>query len=251
MTRPLRGRADELARGLAALRTAREGRSAVTVVTGEPGIGKSALAGAVAEQAARQGFAVAESQAHETDDVTPLASLGPALRFGAEPLLTSAQFLELAGLTAQPLWLAERLATFLEARARDRPVLLVLDDAQWTDPLSVFTLRILPKRLRNSPPAFCPSKVYSCPTTSSAAVPLRYTSALSEPSALASTATRRMWVAGSASRNTGRKMPPKIQKSPRRSASFTDSLAECLATVASSRLVLPYFSSLGMSYLKR
>ncbi|GHF39873.1 AAA family ATPase [Amycolatopsis bartoniae] len=154
MTRPLRGRADELTRGLSALRTARGGRSVVTVVNGEPGIGKSALVQAIGEQAGRQGFAVAESQAHETDDVTPLASLGPALRFGAEPLLTSAEFLELAGLTAQPLWLAEHLATFLEYRARDRPVLLVLDDAQWTDPLSTFTLRILPKRLRDSPVAW-------------------------------------------------------------------------------------------------
>ena len=150
----LRGRSTELGLVLDALRTVQRGRPAVVVLSGEPGIGKTALLRAVVEQAGRLGFRTAHSAAHEDDRVTPLASLGPALRFGVAPLIDSADFMDLASLHEQPLWLAERLATLLERRAQDGPVLLALDDAQWCDPLTGFTLRVLPKRLLAAPIAW-------------------------------------------------------------------------------------------------
>ena len=148
---PLRGRSAELARAIETLRGARLGQPAMLVISGEAGIGKTALTRAVTEQAVRQGFVAAHSTAHETDKVTPLASLAPGLRFGADPLISSADFMELAQLHEQPLWLVERLATLLEARADHRPLLLVVDDAQWVDPLTRFALRLLPGRLVASP----------------------------------------------------------------------------------------------------
>ncbi len=139
---------------LTALRAVRRGQPALVVLRGEPGIGKTALVRAIAEQAGRLGFHTAYCAAHEDDRVAPLASIGPALRFGVTPLIESADFMNLASVHDQPLWLAERLATLLERRAEDAPILLALDDAQWCDPLSVFILRVLPKRLIAAPIAW-------------------------------------------------------------------------------------------------
>jgi len=152
--RPLRGRSAELGAALAALRTVRRGRPAVVVVRGEPGIGKTALVRAIVEQAGRLGFHTADTAAHEDDRLAPLASIGPALRSGTTPLIDSADFMDLATLHEQPLWLAEQLATLLERRAQDGPVLIAVDDGQWCDPLSVFILRVLPKRLIAAPIAW-------------------------------------------------------------------------------------------------
>ncbi|WP_185149494.1 ATP-binding protein [Streptomyces sp. Ag109_O5-1] len=59
---PLRGRSDQLSRGLSVLRrTVRHRRSGIVLVTGEPGIGKSALLDALACEARRLGFVVGRS----------------------------------------------------------------------------------------------------------------------------------------------------------------------------------------------
>ncbi|MGZ0151925.1 ATP-binding protein [Kribbella sp. WER1] len=144
---PLRGRSEELGKLLEALRAAGNGRASVAVVSGEPGIGKSALLAAAMEQAERQGFLVASAVAHQTDNISPLASLAPALRAGAEPLIDTGQFLVLAGLNTQPLWLAERLADLIGRRLAGVRALIVLDDAQWADPLTAFVLRVVVDRL--------------------------------------------------------------------------------------------------------
>ncbi|MFF0264104.1 ATP-binding protein [Kribbella sp. NPDC004536] len=144
---PLRGRSEELGKLLNALRAAGNGRASLAVVSGEPGIGKSALLAAAVEQAERQGFLVASAVAHQTDNISPLSSLAPALRAGAEPLIGTDQFLELAGLNTQPLWLAERLADLIRRRLAGVRALIVLDDAQWSDPLTAFVLRVVVDRL--------------------------------------------------------------------------------------------------------
>ncbi|WP_084216192.1 AAA family ATPase [Pseudonocardia spinosispora] len=156
-TRPaytLRGRSAEVSVTLEMLRAVTQGRSGVVLLRGEPGIGKTALLTTVVEQAARLGFHTAHSTAHEDDRVASLASLAPALRFGVAPLIDSADFMDLARLHEQPLWLAERLAMLLERRAQDGPILLALDDAHWSDPLTAFVLRVLPKRLLAAPIAW-------------------------------------------------------------------------------------------------
>jgi DNA-binding CsgD family transcriptional regulator len=146
----LRGRDQEIGQVVGALEGALSGQPSLVVVSGEPGIGKTALTQTVVEHAARLGFRTAYSAALEEDAVTPLASLGPALRFGSTPLITSAPFMDLAALNDQPLWLAEQLAVLLEEQADQSPLLLALDDAQWFDPLTRFVLRVLPGRLRAS-----------------------------------------------------------------------------------------------------
>ncbi|WP_432939912.1 ATP-binding protein [Kribbella sp. CA-253562] len=147
---PLRGRSAELGRLLEAMRAADQGTASVTVVTGEPGIGKSALLHAAMEQAERHGFLVATAAAHQTDNISPLSSLAPALRAGKDPLIGTEHFLELAALNTQPLWLAERLADLMRQRLTGTAALLVLDDAQWSDPLTGFVLRVAISRLADA-----------------------------------------------------------------------------------------------------
>ena len=144
---PLRGRSGELGQLLEAMRAAQGGKASLSVVTGEPGIGKSALVRAAVEQAERHGLLVAQAAAHQTDELSPLASLAPALRAGRDPLISTDHFLELAALNGQPLWLAERLADLIGRRLDGVPALIVLDDAQWADPLTAFVLRIVIARL--------------------------------------------------------------------------------------------------------
>lgn len=147
---PLRGRSAELGRLLEALRAAAEGQSSLAVVTGEPGIGKSALLAAAVEQGERHGFLIASASAQQTDNISPLSSLAPALRAGKMPLVDTAQFMELATLNTQPLWLAERLADLIGRRLDGTSALIVLDDAQWSDPLTAFVLRVVAARLADS-----------------------------------------------------------------------------------------------------
>ncbi len=143
----LRGRSGELGQLVEALRAAAGGTASLAVVTGEPGLGKSALLGVAVEQAGRQGFLVAQATAQQTDDISPLSSLAPALRAGREPLIDTEHFMELAALNTQPLWLAERLADLVGRRLDGTKALIVLDDAQWSDPLSAFALRVMIARL--------------------------------------------------------------------------------------------------------
>ncbi|MFG1606435.1 LuxR C-terminal-related transcriptional regulator [Actinoplanes sp. NPDC049265] len=132
----LRGRAAEQA----VLRRAGRG---VVVVGGEPGIGRTALLRAEVAHASGDGYA-SYAAARPDDAIAPLATLAPALR----PLMSADAFHSLADLQDKPLWLAERLASVLAAKA---PALIAVDDVRWADPLSAFLLRTLPARLAGAP----------------------------------------------------------------------------------------------------
>ena len=67
------------------------------------------------------------------DQVWPAASVLALLRAGRRPLTSSPEFAELTGLAAEPLQLADRISTVLEATAAERPVLIALDDVHWAD----------------------------------------------------------------------------------------------------------------------
>jgi DNA-binding CsgD family transcriptional regulator len=146
------GRAIELSQAhTVLLHTARRGDGGVILVTGAAGIGKTAFARAVAEQAAELGYAVGIGKAEEIGQIAPGAPLLVALRSGARPLLSAGEFGSLAPLHGEPLWLVDRIADLLEEHAQRAPVLIVIDDCQWADPLSRFALRALAGRLIGLP----------------------------------------------------------------------------------------------------
>ncbi|WP_432544388.1 ATP-binding protein [Kineococcus sp. SYSU DK002] len=148
----LRGRERELLHASAVLSsTRRSGRTGLLTVEGVAGIGKSALLRAVTDLAREQGFTVGSGGGEESSRVLPLSALLSALRAGPEPVLSQAAFAELGRLYDRQPWLVERLADALAVAASRGPLLVVLDDAQWIDQLSVFALRVLLGRLARQP----------------------------------------------------------------------------------------------------
>jgi DNA-binding CsgD family transcriptional regulator len=148
----LRGRSDAMSRALGALRrAAATGQGALVVISGEPGIGKSAVLRAVVEQAGRTGFVVGSGKAEQGDQIAPGAPLLVSLRSGRRPLLPGDAFASLAPLYDKPLWLVDGIGALLEELALQTPVLIAIDDVQWADRLTRFALRVLPARLAGSP----------------------------------------------------------------------------------------------------
>jgi DNA-binding CsgD family transcriptional regulator len=148
----LRGRSDELGAVLAAMRrAARTGAGAMIVLTGEPGIGKSALLRSAVQQASRSGSLVGAARAEEIDQIAPGGPLLLALRSGPRPLVDGSAFAGLASLYDRQLWLVEKISVLLEDAAQRAPVVIAIDDVHWADRLTRFALRLLPGRLAASP----------------------------------------------------------------------------------------------------
>lgn len=149
------GRDDECCQVDALLACARSGVSGSLVVTGEPGIGKTALLAQA--EANAQDLLVLKAQGIESESELAFAGLadllGPVL-----PLLPSIpepQAAALAGsLALGPPVRGDRFAvaaatlSLLGAAADDQPVLCLVDDAQWLDPSSLESLVFTARRLR-------------------------------------------------------------------------------------------------------
>jgi DNA-binding CsgD family transcriptional regulator len=149
---PLRGRSPELERANDVLdETASTGQASAILISGSPGIGKSAILDQIIKNAERRCFTVGRSKADETDQIAPMALLLLALRHGANPLVSRQAFSELAPLRDQPLWLIDQLIAVLEERSMQTPILIALDDVQWADRLTRSCLRLMPGRLAGSP----------------------------------------------------------------------------------------------------
>ncbi|MFF7337693.1 ATP-binding protein [Streptomyces sp. NPDC008163] len=146
---PLRGRAAVLGRLLAT-----DGPAVVTVLTGEPGVGKTRLAGEAARQAAASGTAVLWGGGHDAEGHTPYGAFAEALdgwlaeRDEAERARVGGEYPELAAFLPalgrvradserSPEEERDRLfratAGLLGELAAVQPVLVVLDDLHAAD----------------------------------------------------------------------------------------------------------------------
>jgi len=132
----------------------RTGQGGGMVVTGEAGIGKSALLSAVLREAGRLGALCGSVRADRIGAVVPGGPLLTALRGGPAPVLPADEFRSLESAAGEPLLLLDTVANALEKRTAERPVVVAVDDAQWLDDLSAFLLRSLPGRLAGSPVAW-------------------------------------------------------------------------------------------------
>ncbi|MFE4173961.1 helix-turn-helix transcriptional regulator [Streptomyces sp. NPDC056909] len=130
---------------------ARTGSGALALIQGEPGIGKTTLLAEAVTRAEAAGFSAGLGKADELHHIVPLSSLAACILHGDQPLVSGDALVDLARHHDQRIWLVERLAEAIEARAADAPVLIALDDVQWADPLSRFALKQLPALLRTSP----------------------------------------------------------------------------------------------------
>ncbi|MGW9028587.1 helix-turn-helix transcriptional regulator [Streptomyces sp. NPDC055722] len=140
----LRGRNREIVAVREALEAVRGGQGACVVVEGAPGVGKSRLLAELDELARQFGFDVVSVQADELDQY----AAGAALQSALQP---SGDRDRAAGATDdQRLWLLDGITDALEERAQRAPVAVLVDDAQWADPATLFVFRTLPGRLAAS-----------------------------------------------------------------------------------------------------
>jgi len=148
------GRSRERARVDALLNQARGGSGGALLVSGEPGVGKSALCGYATERA--EGMTVLKSGGVESESSLPYASLYTLLK----PLLTKIETLPEAqrealevalGLTSgppgQPFAVYAGTLGLLAAAAEDAPVLMIVDDLQWVDQSTAAALLFVARRV--------------------------------------------------------------------------------------------------------
>lgn len=140
----LRGRDREIVVVREALDEVRRGRGACVVVEGASGVGKSRLLAELDGMARRLGFDVASVRADELDQYAAGAALQSALQS------SNGSHRPAAATDDQRLWLLDSITDALEDRAQRAPVAVIVDDAQWADPATLFVLRTLPGRLAAS-----------------------------------------------------------------------------------------------------
>ncbi len=141
------GRRNELASLLAQAAEVRRGHPRVALLTGEPGIGKTALAHRFVSQA--QGFHLWEASGEEAEQLLTFGVIEQLVR--ASPELGGPA---LAGLGTRdagprdPIWVGAALLELLGAMQATGPVLLLIDDAQWADRPSLQALIFALRRLQ-------------------------------------------------------------------------------------------------------
>jgi DNA-binding SARP family transcriptional activator len=165
---PLIGRDTELTQLRQRLREAWRGRGHVVLLRGEPGIGKSRIVDELTASATAAGTRVVVGHAYESGQILPFRPWVDALRTGrvvaqiAEGSVGSRTargelarlFPELAGGAAPPaitaeshLRLFETIDSLIAELARQAPLLLVLEDLQWADDLSLRLLVFVTRHL--------------------------------------------------------------------------------------------------------
>jgi DNA-binding CsgD family transcriptional regulator len=149
---PLRGRDHELSTALAVVRRTRtHGASGVVLISGNAGVGKTAVLSEICRQAAHMNIRLARSKCDEIEQASPGAPIVGLLRTGRDPLLAAPEFQEISALTAEPLLLVDRIAGHLARPADGQRLLLAVDDVQWADRVSRYALRALISRLVGIP----------------------------------------------------------------------------------------------------
>ena len=120
----------------------------VVLVEGEPGIGKSALARHVLDEAGAAGLRTAWGRCHDDPDTPPLWPWRQVLDGLGQhvPAVTD-------GVDRQPFALFEEIGRALTTAAATAPVAVVLDDMQWADPTTARLLAFLAVELDRSPVA--------------------------------------------------------------------------------------------------
>jgi predicted ATPase len=152
------GRERECEAVAAGIDAARHGRSASLVIRGEAGIGKSALLEYASELA--DGMAVLRAVGIDAESDLAFAGLFGLLRpiLGRLDQLVERQAralessLGLAGSTgADRFLISAAVLSLLAAAAEERPVLCLVDDAQWLDRPSIDALSFAARRLGAEP----------------------------------------------------------------------------------------------------
>jgi DNA-binding CsgD family transcriptional regulator len=123
----------------------------VVLISGNAGVGKTALLSEICRQAAHMNIRLARGKCDEIEQASPGAPIVGLLRIGPDPLLAGAEFEQVSALIAEPLLLVDRIATHLARLADRQRLLIAVDDVQWADRVSRYALRALISRLVGIP----------------------------------------------------------------------------------------------------
>ncbi len=159
---PLRGRASECAALDALIAGVEPGACQVLVLRGEAGVGKTALLDYLTARAG--GCRVVQIAGVESDMELAFAGLqqlcAPLLDHVGTLPEPQRRALDVAfgrdvGDTPDRFLVGLAVLSLLAAAAEERPLLAVIDDAQWLDQVSVQTLAFVARRLLAEPVALC------------------------------------------------------------------------------------------------
>ena len=137
------GREAELAIAGDAFAAARDGRSQLLVIEGEPGIGKTEFVRRCQDEA--DGFFVLEASGEEAEAEFDLGVVTQLLSRAPDAAETGA--VAAAGSPSNPFAVGADLLGLLGSLQERGPVLLVIDDAHWIDPASAGALLFACRRL--------------------------------------------------------------------------------------------------------
>jgi DNA-binding CsgD family transcriptional regulator/tetratricopeptide (TPR) repeat protein len=155
----MHGREDDRRTVLDLLQRVARGGGGVVLAEGEPGTGKSVLLRTAVDEAATRGFSLAAGATDQLGRTIPLFALRAAL---GEPFARfTAGYVERDERSA-PAWWIGRMRAHLEQQAAAHPVLVCLDDVQWTCPATLAALRTLPRALARRPVAWVLARSGSC-----------------------------------------------------------------------------------------
>ncbi|QES09925.1 LuxR family transcriptional regulator [Streptomyces venezuelae] len=148
---PLRGREAELAFIEERLDALARGAGGIIRVEGPAGIGRSRFLAEAAAAARRRGTRVFEGAADPGEPFVPLGPLLEGVLSGEEPLSGAQRLRDLATTPGRRFWLLQELGDRLREAARNGPLLVVLDDLQWCDDLTLLTFHTLAAGLSSHP----------------------------------------------------------------------------------------------------
>lgn len=141
------GRDDDLGRLHEVLDATREDGFSAALLTGDAGVGKSALLERVLETATERGFATAIGRCRRDggapyhpfrDAFATVRANDPFSSVGTSPALYDEATYEMQLTTFH-----ERVTTWLERQATDRPLVLAIEDLQWADAATRYLLEHL------------------------------------------------------------------------------------------------------------
>ncbi|MFG2887399.1 LuxR C-terminal-related transcriptional regulator [Streptomyces sp. NPDC048297] len=177
-----------------------EGHGRALVLRGRPGTGRTALLNGCAERARAAGAQVLTATGVRSESSLPLAALHQTLcgvrdrldDLPAEPAALLGAVLHAGQTTvAEPFLLSTAVLTLLESVARDKPVLLALDDSHWFDEESRRVFGFLARRLQGAPLALvATADGHTGPFFQDEGIPEYSIGSLPEPDAVALLATR-------------------------------------------------------------
>src|SRR5262249_53192364 len=150
-SRPVRGRTAETAILDDYLADVVRGRGRIVIIDGPVGLGKTTLLDYVERAAHDHGLRVLRGAGDASAQSVPLGALLQALAVRDDPPVDVLVLRGLSGSADQRFWLLREVEERLQRAALIRPMVIAIDDLQWTDAATTIALGSLPPRLTPQP----------------------------------------------------------------------------------------------------